>query len=274
VRSLGLMVLIPVLIAPCRLLAADDWRTWPTGERLKLSVGLYAPGMDTEATISQVNGLAGTPVDFEDDLGLESTQTALFASINLRLFERHELNFNYYNLDRSAVDTLAEPLVFNGVVFPAGTRTDTVFDLAVYEMSYSYSFLFDQTKNLRFGFGVSAQNLDFRIASTDFPLLSTDESFVVPLPTLNVGADYALTDNWLLGANFGYMNADIQISGDTVDATVLIADAGVRWKPLRNVGVGLNYSLFHLDGNYSNKSIDAQLDLDYAGPQLSLDVFF
>ncbi len=273
-KVLSLVIVTAALAAPSALLAADDWRGWPTGDQITLSVGVYEANMDTEATASEVNGLVGTPVNFEDDLGLDSSETAVYASLNWRLFKRHELVFNYYNLNRDAVDTTAEPLVFDGVIFPAGTETDTVFDISVYEMAYSYSLIFDATRNLYLGLGISAQNLDFSIASTDFPALSTDESFVVPLPTINMGIDYAVTDSWLIGANVGYMNADIEISGDEIDATVLLADAGVRWKPLRNVGLRLNYSLLHLDGAYSNDSIDTDLDLDYVGPRLSLDIFF
>ena len=160
------------------------------------------------------------------------------------------------------------------MIFPAGIETDTKFDISVYEMSYSYSLIFDATKNLYLGIGVSAQDLDFSIASTDVSALSTDESFLVPLPTVNMGFKYAVTDKWLLAANVGYMNADIEISGDDIDATVFLADAGVRWKPFNNVGFGLNYSLFQLDGDYSNDSIDTELDLDYMGPRLSLDIAF
>jgi hypothetical protein len=274
VKVLGLVIVTAALAAPGALLAADDWRGWTTGDRMTLSVGVYEADMDTEATASEVNGLAGTPVNFEDDLGLDSSETALFASLNWRFLKRHELIFNYYDLDRDAADTTTEAIVFDGVIFPAGIQTDTEFDISVYEMSYSYSLIFDSTKNLYLGLGVSAQDLDFSIVSTDLPGLSTDDSFIVPMPTVNMGVDYAVTDSWLIGANLAYMNADVEISGDNIDAKVLLADAGLRWKPFRNLGFGLNYSLLHLDGEYRSDSVATELDLNYAGPRLTVDMFF
>jgi len=263
-----------VLLAPNLLLADDEWRDWPLGDRLNLSIGGYFPDLDSEATVSEVDGLQGTPINFEDDLGLDDSDTAIFAALNWRFFKRHALNLNYYNLDRDAVATTSDVIVFDGIVFPAGIETDTEFNINVYELSYSYSLLFDAKKNLYLGFGVSAQDLEFGIASTQIPALSADEDFIAPLPTLNVGFEYALSDKWLLGLKLGYMDIDVDFGDDSFDAKILIGDAGVRWKAFNNLGLSLSYSLFHLDGEYEDDDIVAELDLDYKGPKASIDFYF
>jgi hypothetical protein len=152
---------IIALAAPGVLLAADDWRGWPTGDRMTLAVGGYAADVDTKVTASKRSGLAGTPLNFADDPGFYSSATALLESLN-----------------------------------------------------------------------------------------------------------------WLFDANVDYMDTGMEIRGGDTDATVFLGDAGVRWKPFRNVGFGLSYAMLNLDGEYSNDSIDTDIDLDSVGPRLSLNIAF
>jgi len=80
--------------------------------------------------------------------------------------------------------------------------------------------------------------------------------------------------NWLIGSGGAYQGDDIGNPGEAADMTLFLTDSGVRWKPFRKLGLALNYALFPADNEYSNDSMDTELDLDYMGPRLSFDIAF
>ena len=61
---------------------------------------------------------------------------------------------------------------------------------------------------------------------------------------------------------------------DEFDAEIVLVDAGVRWKPASNMGVGVHYSYFSVDGQFEDDEIIADIDLEYKGPRISFDLFF
>jgi hypothetical protein len=80
--------------------------------------------------------------------------------------------------------------------------------------------------------------------------------------------------NSLFDANVGYMGAGMEIRGNDADAALFLADAGLRWQPSRKLGVGLSYAMFQADGEYSDNSSGADLDLDSVGPHLTVNIAF
>jgi hypothetical protein len=274
VKNLRFLLVLGVLLAPNVLLAADDWRSWPMGERMKLSVGYYDADMNTRTTVSEVDGVEGTPIDFEDDLGLDDNESSVTGALSWRVFKRHTLNFNYYKLDRDANTTLDKDIVFNGVTVPAGEEANTFFNLKAYEGSYSYSIMFDETKNLWLGLGVSVQDLEFGLENPADPGQVLSEDITAPLPTINLGFDYAITENWIVGLHAGYLDMDIDIDDKTIDGKILRGDAGIRWKVFNNMGLSASYFFFDVDAYYEDDDVRIDLDYDYKGPLLSLDLYF
>ena len=269
--------LLAVLLLPGVASADSEWRDWPLGERLKLSVGVFSPDIDTSGSLTQKAPLiVGTEVSFEDDLGLDDSESAVFAGLDWRFFKRHSLRFNYYALDRDAATTIDRQIVFDGITFPAGVTTETTFDISVFEVAYAYSLIFDETKDLYIGFGVSAQDMTFEILSRDLDpiILEAGDDFTAPLPTINLGFDYALSDAWTLELSAGYMDLDVSYNDDDYDARILVGNAGVNWQPLDNLGVGLYYSIFELDGEFEDEDNIGEFDLEYKGPRVGLDLLF
>jgi len=94
-------------------------------------------------------------------------------------------------------------------------------------------------------------------------------------PGLYSSARALLTSlNSLFDTNVRYMGAGMEIRGTDADAALFLADAGLRWQPSRKLGVGLSYTMFQADSEYSNNSRGADLDLDSVGPHLTLNIAF
>ena len=79
------MIFGAVLLSAAPLAQADnEWRQWPLGDRLKLSLGVYVPDLDTVTTVSEVDGIPGTEIDFETDLALDEDESTFFGSLEWR----------------------------------------------------------------------------------------------------------------------------------------------------------------------------------------------
>jgi opacity protein-like surface antigen len=256
--------------------SGDNWREWPMGDRLKLSVGVYMPDLDTNGSIADLDSpLPATDIDFEDDLDLDDDDSTVYASLAWRFLKRNKLTFNYYGIDRDATTMLDETISFDGEIFPVNSEVSSFSDVDVYEVAYSFSLIFTERMNLELGFGVSTQDYEAGIQSPDVNGgESVDVDFLAPLPTLNLGFEYALGDNWILGVRGGWLDVDYDSGDDSIDGKILTGNAGVQWKIFDNLGVTAGYSYFHVDGEFEDDDSNYDVDIEYQGPQLTVDLFF
>lgn len=269
-------ILVAVLVCFSGSALAEEWRDYPFGDRLKLSVGVYMPDLDTQGSIQDLDSIIpATEIDFEDDLDLDDDDTVGYGSLAWRFLSRNKLTFNYYSIDRDADTTLDRTITFDGEIFPLSSDVSSFTDVDVYELAYSFSVIFNERMNLELGLGVSVQDYEAGIRSPDVNNNeSVDVDFVAPLPTLNIGFEYALTENWILQARGGWLDVDYDSGDDSIDGEILTGMAGVRWKILNNVGVTAAYSYFNIDGDFEDDDSFYDVDIEYKGPQLTLDLFF
>lgn len=252
---------------------ADEWRDWAFGERFRLAVGYYSPDITTTVQISEVDGITpNDPVDLENELGLDDSDQTFLAALDWRFARRHELALRYFALDRSASRVLDTEVEIDDTVYPVGAEVDTKLDISVFEVAYAYSVIFTERSDLSLGIGVSAQDFDFAIASRAHGL--EDSNFVAPLPTLNINYDYALNDKWYLKTGFGWLDVSFDVDDADIDGSIIRYDVGVEWRALKNVSVGLAYSVFDVEVDYADDEDNASFDYRYKGPVLSLSTYF
>ena len=273
--TIGKRTLLVFLALLPTLSQAEDWQDWPLAAKLRISAGALLSKLDTEAGVTQKSPFVqGDLINFENDLGLADDDNAAYIAVDWRPFKRHALSLYYFELNRSATATTPRDLTFDGVTFPQGIESDTTLDLAVYEVAYSYSVIFDETKNIYLGFGVATQDYDFDIAATAFPALRVQEDFIAPLPTINLGFDYVLAENWTVHARGGYLGVDVSLGDDDFDADIRVLNVGTRWQPGDHLGIGFYYSLLEVDGDFEDDDIIAAVDIEYKGPRIGLDYAF
>ena len=114
----------------------------PLGEeRGKLDLGACIINVGTGATLTFSETDGGQKVDFEDDLGLSSSESVFRAHGYWRFAPRHRLNVGYYAFNRSAETTLETEIDWEDDVFPVGTEVDTEIKWELVPVSYAYSFV-------------------------------------------------------------------------------------------------------------------------------------
>jgi len=89
------------------------------GSRWRVIVGGNLNSFDTEASLASGVGPLGIVIRLEDDLGL-TTETGTFVTgFHYALNDRHALEFQYTDLQRSARRVIREDFDFGGVTFLA-----------------------------------------------------------------------------------------------------------------------------------------------------------
>jgi len=279
-RQLSILVLALVSASPVAAQSSNDWQNWPTGDRWNIAVGYFAPDLDTQIIITDALGDSGTEISFEKDLGLDDSKGTGLVNVDWRFFKRHSVSYRYFNLQRSATNTSSVSIGIGGEIIDINLPIQAFFDITTHEIAYSYSLIFDEKKELFVGLGLSLQDLEFGIQGTESSpnpgeIINSTLSTTAPLPTLNVGFDYAFTDKWLFQSRFGWLAVELDVGADAeFSGQIINANAGVLWKAFNNVGFFAQYQYFDVDVDISDSGALFALDYDYRGPVLGVSVTF
>ena len=75
--TLRQLLLFSIAVCSSAAVAADedDWTKWPMGDKFTVGVGAYWASVDTQIRVDASNGIIGTWIDFEQNLGLDETTT-------------------------------------------------------------------------------------------------------------------------------------------------------------------------------------------------------
>ena len=258
-----------------------DWRGWVNGERFKIGAAFFQPSLDTTVVVTDATGTVGTGISFEQNLGLDDNDGTGLLEFTWRFAKRHDVSYNFFNLDRSSItDSSSTTIAVGEEVFDITLPIRSFFDITVHEVAYSYSLIFDQRKNLSVGIGLSVQDLELGLqgtASSPNPgaIINSNLDSTAPLPTLNIGFDYAFTDKWIFESQLGWLAVDLDFAADeSLSGQIINGSVGVRWNTFKNVGFFAQYRLFDVDVDYDVNDVIFALDYDYMGPALGVSARF
>lgn len=276
-------VLLVLLVAsqPVAAQSSNDWENWPTGDRWRIGAGYFAPDLDTAIVVTDAGGNIGTGISFEQELGLDDSEGTGLLYIDWRFFKRHAVSYRYFDLQRSATTSGSTVLIAVGEeVFDVSLPIQAFFDITAHEIAYSYSLLFDDKKDLFIGAGISFQDLALGIQGTESSpnpgeIINTTLDSTAPLPTLNIGFNYAFSDNWLFQSRLGWLAVELELdTSEDLSGQIINAHAGILWKAFKNVGFFAQYQVFDVDVDYADAGIKFAIDYDYKGPVLGVHVNF
>ena len=261
--------------------ADDDWKTWATGDRFRIAAGYFLPNLDTTIQVTGPEGNIGSRISFERNLGLDDNKATGVLAVDWRFFKRHRLKYSYFELNRSATSVDSSVTIIIGDnEFDVNLPIQSFFDISANELSYSYSVLFSERVDLFVGLGVSVQDIATGLQGTaSFPepgaILSERLDATSPLPTLNFGFRYAINDKWLIRSKLGWLAVEADLGGDEIlKGQIINANVGIRWKAFKHVGFFGRYQLFDVDVDFREEREVWNVDYDYHGPLVGVDVRF
>jgi hypothetical protein len=249
------MTAIAVLITPASLLGMSPA---PAAEiayddRFNLAVGAYfVTNTNAQIRLDRVTGpiAIGTSIDWERDLGGDTSLTVPRVDGYYRFAPKHRVDFSWYNVDRRGLLATSRGIDFGNVSFPAGTTLDSHFTTNTLKLAYTYSFYRAPEIETALSLGVHVTQLDVSLTAVSGGI-SEAESTTAPLPVFGYRLDYVLSPKWLIRTKYELFFLD---SVDAYQGTLSDFTLAVEHRTLRHLGFGfgLNRSSLNIDVSKNN----------------------
>jgi outer membrane protein len=248
---LTLLFVLAVMVVPASLSAFE------IGAR-----GYYwFPSLEGNVKVD-ADGIAGTSIDFEKDLGIDDEN---YPTIEVFIGAgRHHLNLAYTNIEYSGVKTLTRTIVFDGEFYNVGELVSSSIEYRQIDFGYQYDFL--NLENVLAGFSLGGV---FQVTYLDGKVnlattrIDEEEEFALPIPmiglNLHVGLLADILEARVRGTAIAYSgNMIYEIAGD------------VSYTPFPFMDIHGGYKTFVIDIDED----DVIFDYDLSGPYIALTLSF
>lgn len=241
----------------------------PITDHFSLRGTFFPASLSTELHLDASNGVPGTLVSAENDLGLKSRLNQGRMELIFRLRERNRLRVDYFGSDRASEQNLNRTINFGGHTFGGGDLLQSDLALSMLGFTYTYSVVRTERFELGVGLGVHLLNADAR--GTDVTLQQHAESSGVgAFPTPALDATWAISRRFAWTARGQYLSATVNgISGQLSDYHT---DVQYRWR--RNFEIGLGYEEIRADLSVDRNNAPSGFALSVKGPELFLRASF
>jgi hypothetical protein len=262
--ALGLMLL-------ASLAHADGDYASPTDDRMRVTLGAMHVSSKTTLQADSSTGVPGTPVDGENQFGLDPSDFEPRFQVMVRAGERNRIWLDYFTLDRTGSAVIAEPIVFRDVVLQPGDPLQSELDLRLLTLTYGYSFWHSEKLELAATLGISAVQIAATAkVQTDAVHLDQTEDEAGPFATPGIAATWVLSKRFYLDGRVQYLSLHIK----DLDGSLGTAEFDALYRLRPNVSFGLGYTevKVHLA---SVKTDDSGLfDFNTKGPEFFVRVAF
>ena len=281
----ALLLLLAIFF--CTPAHADEDRptrsyTWKKGY---LNIGYYFAGLDSSFRLGDQNLGLGLDIDVESLLRLDTTDSSFRIDGGYRFgrTQRHKVEFGWFRFHREGTTFLDQKIEVPDLPDGSGGSNlgpgtfESVFNFDIIELTYSYSYVFDERVDLNIGAGFYVMPIEFGfIGVIDGVGQSTvRESITAPLPAVGLGFDFAITPQWYIrqDADLFYLEIDSYKGGI---ANLLFALEYLPWKHV-GFGAGVNWMqvFVEVDGDTDVPGVDfvGDVEFSYFGALLYLKLF-
>lgn len=279
-RRLGIALVAVLLAAVFGSTDASAQRTLsPLLDRYAFTLGSYFTSVNSHVQADNPETGFGDRVDFESDLGFGNSDE-LFRFEGQFIFKRrHQLNVAYYDLNRSASNTITREIEWRDRVFPVSVEVEGFFNTEVVELSYTYWWIARDKVVFGFNGGIQMIGIDVgvdlveRTAGT----LAVDLGVDAPVPLVGFEVRSRLTDKLMfrgIGRFVTYSGL-----GDLSKVTVTDFSVGLEHRTWGTGGFGIAYKALNFDLEIEkdlplNRKLTGGVDYGFGGVEVFLRFWF
>jgi hypothetical protein len=250
-----------VLGSPTTALADD--------ENFSVSLGLFLTERDSQTRVDGTIPDSGTPVDLENDLGLDKSDNVFRIDGYYRFNEKHRIDFSVFDLSRSASKEIEKEIDWNDTIYPIDTTVDASLDLAIYKLAYTWSFIRRDSGYLGLTAGLYTADIGTSISAESIGR-SSSGGVTAPLPVLGLRGQYDFSERWSLRASAEIFAIEYgDFSGSLYDVF-----ASVDYQITDHVALGAGINVVNINVGVSKPNLDGDLDWRYDGGLLFLKFDF
>jgi hypothetical protein len=185
----------------------------------------------------------GTSIDWERDLGGETSMTVPRIDGYYRFAPKHRIDVSWYKIDRGGQILTQRGIDFGDVSFPAGTAVNSKLDTETTKVAYTYSFYRAPEIETSLSVGLHITKIDMSIQSAGLGIAEA-ESVTAPLPVFGFRLDYAITPKWWVRTKYELFFLD---NFDTYEGALNDFTIGVEHRTFRHAGFGFGLNRNSLD---------------------------
>ncbi|HVS33804.1 MAG TPA: hypothetical protein VMS98_20380 [Thermoanaerobaculia bacterium] len=262
------LILITLLVATPA--AAQD--LFP---RFSVTHGFYRATFSTDVRVDpEEQGLQGTAINIERDLGLQSGQQVGRFAVQWRPFQRHEIAYSRLSTSRDGFRAIDREIVFQDEIYPVQALVTTSVDLDSWDATYTFWARRTDRNGAGIMLGVTGLSIDSRLgARTPGQSLTIEQRAATDVPVAMIGAQgrLALARRLYLSAAIATLP---QVDIDTYSGSALSGTAAMEYLVARRLRLGLAWNYFSLDGRVDDPQFGGELGLTMSGAEAFVRVAF
>lgn len=239
-------------------------------EKLSLSIGLFVTDRGSTTRLDvQSNSMTGTEVDLEGEFGLDSSDSVFRLDGYYRFNPKHRIDFSWFDLSRTGSERSQRDIDWNETLFPAGIVIDTNFDLAIYKVAYTWSFLQRDWGYLGVTAGLYIADIGMSLTSPSIGARE-DGGFTAPLPVIGLRGEYHFSDRWSLRAS----TEIFAFSYEAFDGSLYDTYVGLDYQLFDRMAIGAGLNSVRMNLGVDKENTSGHLDWDYDGGLIFLKFDF
>ena len=274
---IGLVLLLLFSAQP--LIAYESAKDSPW-EKFSANAGLFLSYVNSDLRFGSGTGLS---VNIEEALGLDAENSVFRVEGCWRFSHnrRHRVDLSWFSFNRTGTRTTTDAITISppegqDIIIPIGTTVNSYFDLDIYQLTYSYSFIQDNRLDFAAQFGLYIMPIGFGLSITGLVDEQAEQSFTAPLPVLGLKMDVLLAPKWYLrtGSQIFYLRYQ-NFTGSLINLR-----SAVEYNPWKHVGFGLGFDALRFGaqadgaGDYPGIDLRGNVDFAYTGIMLYTRVVF
>ncbi len=271
---LGLVLILGKCYAQDSLSHPKDSITSPWYvERFRIAAGGFVPVIGTDVQVGIRGAVDGTNIDFEKDLGYNSSEFTFFAGAEWRISRRSRLNFAFYDVRRSSNKTLQKDISFKGDTFHVNSDVTSFFNTAIYQISYGYAILAKPTYEvgILIGTHLVGANTGLSVDGSGAGISKSNNfGFTAPLPDLGIWGGFEVSKRLAITLDIDYLALTINDTRGSIFAYNLVC----FYRLVKKLDISLGFSGLNFSVNRDQQIYQAYFKWGYNGPSLGVAYSF
>ena len=232
-------------------------------DRFEFRVGAFRNSIDSTVSYADPNGSRGSRIDIEDELNAQGEATVLQLEGIYRIGHFHRVQFNYLKLERDGLKTLSKDISFGAADYTTGSIIESELETEIAQLSYGYSILRDDQKELGVSAGLHYAGIETQIESPDTGTVETANSHTL-LPVVGAFGSVQLSARITVGAKAQLFRMDFDRYEGSVNSFQVYAERALG----ENVLLGLAYNYFSVNLESTDDDILGRISSKHTGPAL------
>ena len=261
--------LLAWLLTPSLAAAQDVHPIMSSKVWIKVGAFFSAHEFDASARVSAVG--IEKEIDFEKTFSLDEHPELFMAELGWQFGEKWSFGLQYFGSERKTDRVIEETFEWEDLTFNAGVSIRAGTEIKITRLFFSREFLTEDHHSLHVGAGIHWLDLGANLAG-EATLNDLSKEFrksvvTASAPVPNLGASYSFSPSkrWLLTARVDWLSADVS----DISGRIWNAAGGANYQLTKNLGVGLSYQFFQIDGSTGSSNWRGDIRMGFTGPVLN-----